>query len=201
MPQENGRRMGEDGAPVTPPEPPISRLPPSAFVQALRALEPRPAALLNRRLVVGASLEACASFYGVSEQALSVLLLRAAVSLATKTGTAAREPSSSEEEAAWARMLTAALEREDAPVPAGLVPVVEVCRRLRAVGADVATGLEAATREDQASPVRQREDWMRRLAVAALLALTAWLYLSRPEDPPRRPRPPPQQQESPPDAG
>lgn len=200
MPQENGQRMGEDGAAVTPPEPPISRLSPSSFVQALRGLEPRPAALLSRRLVSGASLEDCASFYGVSEQALSVRLLRASVLLAMRTGTAAREPTEGEEEAAWARMLAVALEREDAPVPAGLVPVVEVCRRVRAVSAEVAAGLEAATREDQASPVRQREDWMRRLAVAALLALTAYLYLSRPEEPPRRPRPPPQQQLAP-DAG
>ncbi|WXH32553.1 hypothetical protein WA016_06548 [Myxococcus stipitatus] len=191
--------MGEDGAPVTPSEPPPSRLPPSAFVVALRDQEPRAAALLNRRLVVGDSLAACARFLGVSEAALSVSLLRAAVALARRLHSTAREPTEGEEEAAWARMLSAALEREDAPVPAGLVPVVEVCRRLRAVGGEVAAGLEAATQEDQASPRRRREDWMRKLAVAALLALTAYLYLSRPQEPSRQPPPPPRQPA--PDAG
>jgi hypothetical protein len=50
--------------------------------------------------------------------------------------------------------------------------------------------MEAAAQEDAASPHRRREEWLRRLAVAALLALTAYLYLSRPDEPPRRPRPP-----------
>ncbi|WP_233277956.1 hypothetical protein [Myxococcus stipitatus] len=166
---------------------------------ALRELEPRAAALLTRRLVAGDSLEGCARFLGVSEAALSVSLLRAAVVLARSLTPTAREPAEGEEEAAWARMLTAALEREEAPVPTGLVPVVDVCRRLRAVSGEVATGLESATQEELASPRRRREDWMRRLAVAALLALTAYLYLSRPQEPSRLPPPPPRQ--SPPDAG
>ncbi|WP_241758092.1 hypothetical protein [Myxococcus landrumensis] len=181
---------------MTPSEPPPSHLSPSAFVVALRELEPRAAALLTRRLVAGDALEACARFLGVSEAALSVSLLRAAVALTRRLNPAARQPAEGEEEAAWARMLAAALEREAAPVPAGLVPVVEVCRRLRAVSGEVATGLEAATQEEQASPRRRREDWMRRLAVAALLALTAYLYLSRPQEPP----PPPPRMVAP-DAG
>ncbi|MFY1832210.1 hypothetical protein ACN47A_40315 [Myxococcus fulvus] len=200
MPQENDRRMGEDGAHVTPPESSPSRLPPQAFVRALRELEPRSAAALTRRLVTGTSQGDCARFYGVTDEALSVMLLRAAVSLTRTVVPGAREPTTAEEESAWARMLAAALEREDAPVPAGLVPVVEACRRLRALSGDVATGLEAATQEDQASPQRRREDWMRRLAVMALLALTAYLYLSRPEEPARRPSMAPQQPTAP-DAG
>ncbi|WP_228557007.1 hypothetical protein [Myxococcus sp. AB025B] len=199
MPQENDRRMGEDGAHVTPPESSPSRPPPQAFVRALREMEPRSAAVLTRRLVTGASLGDCARFYGVTDEALSVMLLRAAVSLTRNVFPGAREPATAEEESAWARMLAAALEREDAPVPAGLVPVVEACRRLRALSGDVTAGLEAATREDQASPQRRREDWLRRLAVMALLALTAYLYLSRPEEPARRPSTAPQP--SAPDSG
>ncbi|WP_342374699.1 hypothetical protein NVS55_25560 [Myxococcus stipitatus] len=184
---------------MTPSEPPPSRLPPSAFVVALRELEPRAAALLTRRLVAGDSLTDCARFLGVPDAALSVSLLRAGVALTRSLSPTAREPAEGEEEAAWARMFAEALEREDAPVPTGLVPVVEVCRRLRGVRGEVATGMEAATQEEQASPRRRREDWMRKLAVAALLALTAYLYLSRPQEPSRPPPPPPRQ--SPPDAG
>lgn len=182
--------MGEDVAPVTSPEPDASRLSPPVLIAALRAMEPRPSALLMRRLVEGRSLEACATFYGVSPEALSVLLLRAGGILARHAGLSVREPAGEDEETAWARMLTEALVREDARLPAALVPVAEVCRRLRAVGTDVAAGMEAMVRQDAVSPHRRREEWLRRLAVAALLALTAYLYLSRPEEPPRRPRPP-----------
>jgi hypothetical protein len=182
--------MGEDGAPVTSPEPDASRLSPPALIAALRAMEPRPSALLMRRLVEGRSQEACATFYGVSLEAFSVLLLRAGGTLARRAGLSVREPAGGDEEAAWARMLTEALAREDARLPAALVPVAEVCRRLRAAGPEVAAGMEAAAQEDAASPHRRREEWLRRLAVAALLALTAYLYLSRPDEPPRRPRPP-----------
>lgn len=194
MPQENGRRMGEDGAPVTSPEPAASRLSPPVLTTALRGLEPRASALLVRRLVEGRPLKACAAFYGVSEDAFSVLLVRAGVDLARRVGLPARAPSGDDEEAAWARMLPAALEREDAPVLAALVPVAEVCRRLLAVGPEVAAGLEAAARAEADAPHRRREEWLRRLAVAALLALTAYLYLSRPEEPPRRPPPRPVRQ-------
>ncbi|WP_223755091.1 hypothetical protein [Myxococcus sp. RHSTA-1-4] len=175
---------------MTSPAPDASRLSPPALTAALRAMEPRPSAMLLHRLVEGRPLEACAAFYGVSVEAFSVLLLRAGVALAREVGLPAREPAGEDEESAWARMLSEALAREDARFPAALVPVVEPCRRLREVGAEVAAGMEAAAREDAASPHRRREDWLRRLAVAALLALTAYLYLSRPEEPPRRPRPP-----------
>ncbi|WP_343073313.1 hypothetical protein [Pyxidicoccus fallax] len=170
--------------------PDASRLSPRALIAALRALEPRPSALLVRRLVQDRPLKECAAFYGVSEEAFSVLLLRAALSLAREVGLPAREPAGEEEEAAWARMLSKALGREDARFPTALVPVVELCQRLRDDGAEVAAGMEAAAREDAASPGRRREDLLRRLAVAALLALTAYLYLSRADEPPRRPNPP-----------
>lgn len=178
------------GAPVTSPEPDACHLPPPVLIAALRGMEPRPSALLVRRLVEGHTLEACATFYGVSTESFAVLLLRASEALARGAGLSVREPTGEAEESAWARMLTEALSREDAGLPTALVPMAEVCRRLRAVGPEVAAGMDAAAREDAASPHRRREDWLRRLAVAALLALTAYLYLSRPEEPPRRPHPP-----------
>jgi hypothetical protein len=179
--------MAENGSPVTAPGPDASRLPFPALGAALRALEPRPAAVLMRRLVERRPLAECATWYGVPVESFSVLLLRAGVALARRLELPAREPSGTDEEEAWARMLAAALERESAPVPVPLVPVVEVCRRVLAVGPEVETALEEAARADAESPKRRREDWLRRLAVAALLALTAWLYWTRPPEPTPRP--------------
>lgn len=172
---------------TSPPRPAL----PATYITALRELEPRPAAMLILRLVEGRSREACATHYGIPAQAFSVLLLRAAIALALHQGAPARAPASEDEEAAWARMLTDALERQDAKFPAALAPVVETCRALQSQAAQVATGLEAAEREARASPQRRREEWLRRLAVAALLAMTAWLYLSKPGGPSEpRQRPP-----------
>ncbi|MGZ3459385.1 MAG: hypothetical protein ACXU86_12885, partial [Archangium sp.] len=64
---------------------------------------------------------------------------------------------------------------------------VALCRRLRALGPEVAEALEAAEREEEDSPKGRREDWLRRLAVLALLGLTAYLYCNRPEEPRERP--------------
>ncbi|AEI68166.1 hypothetical protein LILAB_31425 [Corallococcus macrosporus] len=180
--------MGEDGTPVTSP----SRAAlPATFITALRELEPRPAAMLVHRLVEGHSLAACATHYAIPPDTFSVHLLRAALALTRRRGLPAREPASADEETAWARRLAEALERQDARFPAGLAPVVETCRELQAQAGPVATGLEAAEQESRASPRRRREEWLRRLAVALLLGLTAWLYLSKSEEPavPRQ-RPP-----------
>ena len=72
-------------------------------------------------------------------------------------------------------------------VPAPLGTPVALCRRMQALGGQLTEALQAAEREDENSPARRREDWLRRLAVLALLALTAYLYFTRPpEEPPAR---------------
>ncbi|WP_226994276.1 hypothetical protein [Myxococcus hansupus] len=150
----------------------------SAAITVLRELEPRPSAMLVHRLVEGWTPGACATHYGISPEAFSVLLLRAGMLLARQWGRALQEPSNEDEEAAWARMLTKALERQDVKLPPALVPVVEACRELQAMAPQVAKGLDAAERAARESPQHRREEWLRRLAVAALAALTLWLHLS-----------------------
>jgi hypothetical protein len=178
--------MTENGAPVS-PAPQASALTPAALCEALRHLEPRPAAVLTRRLLEERPLDACAAFYGVSREAFALLLLRAAQSLTRALGLPARPPVSEDEERTWARMLTETLEGGTAPVAAALVSTVEVCQRLRATRAEVQAALDAAEREEENSPRRRRQDLLRRLAVAVLLALTAYLYWTRPAEPPARP--------------
>lgn len=160
-----------------------AQLTPAALGTVLRALPPRPAALLRRRLVQGTSLPACAAFYGVTPEALSVHLLREALALTKTAGGSARPPSSPEEEEAWARQLSAALERDSAPVSPALLETVTLCRRLVAAGPEVGAALDAADREEAESPRRQREDLLRRLAVGLLLALAAYFYWTRPPEP------------------
>jgi hypothetical protein len=162
---------------VSPP-PDVSQLSPTALSEALRALPYRQAAFLIVRLVQGRSLEASATYYGISPAAFSVHLLRAALNLAGVLALPCRPPAEDAEEDLWARGLEDALEREVA-VPPGLTVLVALCRRLREAGQEVTAELESFERAEAESPRRQREDQLRRLVVLALLALTAFLYWNR----------------------
>ena len=173
--------MAENAAPVS-PAPDASRLTTAELGAALRALPYRSSAFLATRLVRGRSLEDSAAFYGISREAFSVHLLRAALELTKAAALPCRPPEGDVEEDVWARALAEALERETAGVPPGLTETVAVCRRLRAMGAEVVAALEAAEREEEDSPKRQREDWLRKAAVLALLGLTAYLYCNRPPE-------------------
>jgi hypothetical protein len=160
------------------------QLTPASLGAVLQPLPPRPAALLRRRLTQGASLEACATFYGVTPEAISIHVLREAQALTSAMGGSARPPATPDEEEAWARQLSTALEKEAAPVSPALVDTVALCRRLRAVGKEVEDFLAERERLEQASPRRKREELLRRLAVGLLLALAAYFYWTRPPEPP-----------------
>jgi hypothetical protein len=190
--QENGQRMSETDAHMPPAFDP-SQLTPSALGAALRTMPPRPAALLRRRWVQGEPLEACADFYGVTPEALSIHVLRESLALTVAVGGSPRSPASPDEEAAWARQLSAALERETGSVSPALLDTVALCRRLRAAGPEVEAALVAAERQLETSPQHKREELIRRLAVGLLLALAAYFYWTRPPEPaPPPPRPPPE---------
>ena len=180
--------MTENAAPVSPPLD-ASRLSAVDLGTALRALPPRSAAFLLRRLAQGHSLEDCATFYGISAEAFSLHLLRSALTLAQHLSLPGRPPETDAEEALWARALAEALERESEVHPPSLRGAVSLCRRLRGVGPEVTQALQAAEQAEEASPARGREEWLRRLAILLLLAITAYLYFNRAEEPPARPPP------------
>ncbi len=177
--------MAENAVPVSPASD-VSRLSAAELGAALRALPYRQTALLVKRLVQGRALKDSAAFYGITPEAFSVHLLRGGLALTTAAALPCREPENDVEEEVWARALTEALERETAAVPPALAETVALCRRLRELGLEVEAALEAAEREEMDSPKGQREDWLRRLAVLALLGLTTYLYCNRPEETPER---------------
>lgn len=167
-----------------------AQLTPAALGAALRTLPPRPAALLRKRLAQGASQEAVATFYGVTPEAAAIHVLREAQALTSAVGGTPRPPSGPDEEEAWARQLSAALERESAPVSPALADTAALCKRLQQVGKEVEDHLAELERLEEASPKRRREELFRRLAVGLLLALAAYFYWTRPPDPaPPRPLP------------
>ncbi|ATB34585.1 hypothetical protein [Melittangium boletus] len=178
--------MTENAAPVS-PAPDASRFSTADFVTALRALPSRPATLLLMRLAQGRSLPDSASFYGISPDAFSIHLLRAALALTQAATLPVRTPENDTEEDLWARVLAESLEREAVTIPPSMMATVALCKRMRALGPELTAALRAAERAEEDSPKRRREDWLRRLAVLALLGLTAYLYLHRTEEPPERP--------------
>lgn len=188
--QEIDRRMAENRQPVS-PTPDASRLSAAELAEALKKLPYRQMGFLEGRLVRRRSLEACAAFYGITPEAFSVHLLRAGLALTEAEALPCRPPVDASEEAEWSRALSEALEDETAEVPTALVRTVKLCRRMRELGPQVEATLEAAEREEEASPKRRREDWVRRLVILALLGLTAWLYFSRAEEAPEPPTRPP----------
>ncbi|WP_043428392.1 hypothetical protein [Cystobacter fuscus] len=183
--------MSENAAPVS-PAPDAALFSTAQLLAALRALPYREAAFLLTRLTQGRSLEESAAFYGISPEAFSVHFLRAALGLSRAASLPCRPPENDAQEDVWARALAGALEQDTEGVPTALAATLALCRRMRALGQEVTGALQAAEREEENSPRRRREDVLRRLAVLALLALTAWLYFNRPvEEPPKRPIPPP----------
>lgn len=145
------------------------------LARALRALEPRAAALLRHRLLEGRSDQACAALYGVSAEALAVHLLRAALALEQRLGHPPRRlPVEARGERDWAAQLALGLQRQ-----AGVGPGVAVALRLAQLSGPVRAALAAAEQQEAQSPGQRRNEWLRRLAVALLIAFTAWYTLGR----------------------
>ena len=177
--QENHLRMSQDALVHAPSSAPATEL-----ARALRELEPRASALLRHRLLDGRTADACAALYGVSRGALEVHLLRACLALEARlAGTPREAPEDPEEEQAWAAQLGRGLEGRASG------PGVAVARRLQQLHAEVQAELAAAEQREARSPARRRSEWLRRLAVALLIAFTAWYALGRTPPEPSRPAP------------
>jgi hypothetical protein len=144
--------------------------------------------MLGLWLLEGGPLEACAANYGVSPNAYAVHLLRAGRALAAQLGVPPEAPGdvAGMDEVAQARGVVRALEAArrataggplPTDVPDGLHPLVSVLSQVAAQAGAIRAAQLAAEEAEAQSPRRQREEWLRRLAIAILVALTAYFLL------------------------
>ena len=59
----------------------------------------------------------------------------------------------------------------------GLVRLESLLLQLRVLGPEIRRLAETRAREEESSPAHRRREWLRRIALAALVALALWLYL------------------------
>lgn len=139
--------------------------------RTLTRVHPRSMQVLLARFVAqnGRTRADFARFYGVDEAAAKVMLLRAAREFASALADSPAPPVLDDEtERAEAERLDAELEG-----PA-LTASVEHLKALTTHAEPLRTRLAAAERAELSSPQYARETWLRRLAIVAVLALSAW---------------------------
>jgi hypothetical protein len=149
----------------------------SGIRDRLRAISPRSAQALVFRLVERTPREACASLYGIRPEAWDVKLSRA---LEEFCGRPPHPAPPHDVETADAAALAAALEAGEPPSEPRLALLWRAALPLRDEGPAVRQALDAAAHADESSPARRREEWLRKAAIVAIVALTAFFYLRTP---------------------
>ncbi len=139
---------------------------------ALLALPPREAQLVLRAARAERPLEAISTAHGVDPARAAVLLWEALGRLdAQLRGARWRPP-------AWPKaQAQAAAVQEALAATTPSNPSAQRFFELRRELAAVQEALAAAHRREDEAPARTVEAWLRRLAIVAILAITAWSYL------------------------
>lgn len=156
---------------------------------ALDALPQRLALRLSLRLVEGRPDAECAALYGTSTSAFAVHLFRAArlfQRALERGGSTPLLPSAErldpvEEQVLATRLLAlvgpSSLEPEaSSAAPEELASLLPLLRELGERGPQIRALAQARARAELESPAYRRNEWLRRIALAALFALAAWLY-------------------------
>lgn len=170
----------------------MSTLPSStAMVGALRALSPRALRFLSCRHLQRRSLAESAAHFGISEEAMTIHLLRAMRELSGQLDPSRSRPlpfssAHAERDAAERLEAACAASGDDAPrenlsgrsaEDAELVRLAALCRGLRDAGPTLARGLEEAERAEFDSPRGRLRERLRLSAIVLLVALTLWMTL------------------------
>ena len=150
-----------------------------ALFRLLAAAPPRSAEIAKRVALRGMGLPAIATLYGVDEARAQVLVFRALLDVAT--GGNGRVPDGREATEVAAMVLGSGSSAEGAEVRS-------LWDRLAQERVALTVMLEKSAVEFAASPDRQRDEWLRRLAIVVVLALTAFFYWREQH----KPLPPPQ---------
>lgn len=149
-------------------------VPAAELARALHRMPPRHAQVLGVRCLEGRGRAEAAAHYRVPAQSYDLLLLRAARDLgAALEGAPPPRPDPFGVEASAAQALREHLEHPPPAAPAP-EPLARALDALRSQGPEVRRELERLEAQDAASPARRRETHLRRAAVVAVLALTAW---------------------------
>lgn len=150
----------------------------SALFRLLSHAPPRSAEVVKRVTLEGLPLAELAALYGVDGPRAEVLVFRAFLDV--HSGGTAVLPDA--EEATEVRAFFSGAGGGTAPPLRALRGQLEANREaLRAL-------LEQAAAEWERSPARGREEWLRRLAIVLVLALSAFFYWREQH----KPRPPPE---------
>ncbi len=146
----------------------------SAMRTRLESLPPRALHVIARRLLRGTPRSTCARFFGVSPDAFDVMLLNAVRALSV--GDERARPF--EQESKEADALRRCVEAQAAPP--GEAPWKADVSFLLEHGPALHAALIEAERVRASTPARRREEWLRRLAIVAILAMAAYFYWKRP---------------------
>jgi hypothetical protein len=161
----------------------------AALHEVLLRTPPRSAEVLSRVALDGWTVSTLAERYGIELASARRLLLRAArdFDAAAHHARTPAPPLADDVEQALADALAASL---DGQAPSEAVrPLADALAALARHRDEVKRRLSEAELVAASSPARRRERWLNRLAIAALLALSAWLYWREQHQPP--PAPPP----------
>lgn len=154
---------------------------PARLQRALETMPSRAAQTLIFHCVEGRSAPECAALYGIGLAQWEILFLEAARALAGDTA-----PLEDGARRSLAGQLQRAGETEP-PADSKLVPLLALLRSLTEQRDEVQRLLLEAERAAAASPARAREAWLRRLAVAAIIAVSLFVWLREREQPPTPP--------------
>ncbi len=139
-----------------------ARMTPVELADLLLAMPPRSAQVLGNRFLEGRSREDCAALYGLTLESWDALLFRSA----REFGVPHPASISYEDEVREAAALRSQLESDPSHPLNALTQHRDEVRRL----------LVEAELKAEASPARARETLLRRLAIVAILVLSAYFY-------------------------
>lgn len=147
-----------------------------ALFRLLTSAPPRSAQIVKRYALKGEALDSLATAFAIEASQARLLVLRALLDV--QSGGTARVPDADEP-------ALAALVLDD---PGGSHELAQLVKKLRSNATELEQRLQRAAEEFERSPDRGRDEWLRRLAIALVIGLTAFFYLAERN----KPRPPPE---------
>lgn len=152
-----------------------------ALYRLLNVAPLRSAEIVKRVTLAGTDFPAIAALYGVDEARARVLVFRAFLDV--QSGGSLRVPDDRE------AVEIEAMTRADAPSTGEGAEARQLWNRLVEHREGLKARLDKAAAEFAASPDRDRDEWLRRLAIVIVLALTAyfwWREQTKPLPPPQK---------------